>query len=179
MRFGNTIRELRRAKGFTLRVLGERVGVSFAYISKVENGKIDFGDYPGEDLIRRLAAALDADEEELLLLAEKILEPIRRQRRQFVADLPRDTPAWNNRRMAERPGVDHHMVASVRSEIIRTGGITQLERTTGLDGRERAATRTAAAPANLHRLPEERQGRSAATTLHQGDCRKTPISQPA
>ena len=55
------------------------VGVSFAYISKVENGKLDFGDYPSADLIRSLAKALDADEDELLLLAEKIPEPIRRR----------------------------------------------------------------------------------------------------
>ena len=58
---------------------GRKVGVSFAYVSKVENGKLDFGDYPSEDLIRRLAAALDADEEALLLLAEKIPEAIRRR----------------------------------------------------------------------------------------------------
>jgi transcriptional regulator with XRE-family HTH domain len=79
MRFGDTIRELRSAKGLTLRALGEKVGVSYAYISKVENGKLDFGDYPSADLIRRLAAALDADEDELLLLAEKIPEAIRRR----------------------------------------------------------------------------------------------------
>jgi HTH-type transcriptional regulator, competence development regulator len=79
MRFGDRIRAIRTAKGFSQRALGERVGVSFTYISKVENGKLDFGDYPSEDLIRRLAAALDADEEELLLLAEKIPEPIRRR----------------------------------------------------------------------------------------------------
>ena len=79
MRFGDRVRALRTAMGFSQRALGERVGVSFTYISKVENGKLDFGDYPSEDLIRRLAAALDADEEELLLLAEKIPEPIRRR----------------------------------------------------------------------------------------------------
>jgi HTH-type transcriptional regulator, competence development regulator len=79
MRFGDRIRAIRTAKGFSQRALGERVGVSFTYISKVENAKLDFGDYPSEDLIRRLAAALDADEEELLLLAEKIPEPIRRR----------------------------------------------------------------------------------------------------
>jgi HTH-type transcriptional regulator, competence development regulator len=79
MRFGDRIRAIRTAKGFSQRALGERVGVSFTYISKVENGKLDFGDYPSEDLIRRLSAALDADEEELLLLAEKIPEPIRRR----------------------------------------------------------------------------------------------------
>src|SRR5262245_46664772 len=74
MGFGNRLRAMRTAKGLSQRALGERVGVSFTYISKVENGKLDFGDYPSEDLIRRLAAALDADEEELLLLAEKIPE---------------------------------------------------------------------------------------------------------
>jgi HTH-type transcriptional regulator, competence development regulator len=79
MRFGDRVRALRTARGYSQRVLGERVGVSFTYISKVENGKLDFGDYPSEDLIRRLAAALDADEEELLLFAEKIPEPIRRR----------------------------------------------------------------------------------------------------
>jgi transcriptional regulator with XRE-family HTH domain len=79
MGFGETIRNLRKAKDLTLRALGEKVGVSFAYISKVENGKLDFGDYPSEDLIRRLAEVLDADDEELLLLAEKIPEAIRRR----------------------------------------------------------------------------------------------------
>jgi transcriptional regulator with XRE-family HTH domain len=79
MGFGNRLRAMRTAKGLSQRALGGRVGVSFTYISKVENGKLDFGDYPSEDLIRRLAAALDADEEELLLLAEKIPEAIRRR----------------------------------------------------------------------------------------------------
>jgi len=79
MRFGDRVRALRTARGYSQRALGERVGVSFTYISKVENGKLDFGDYPSEDLIQRLAAALDADEEELLLMAEKIPEPIRRR----------------------------------------------------------------------------------------------------
>src|SRR6516162_3820994 len=79
MRFGDRVRALRTAMGLSQRALGGRVGVSFTYISKVENGKLDFGDYPSEDLICRLAAALDADEEGLLLLAEKIPEAIRRR----------------------------------------------------------------------------------------------------
>jgi transcriptional regulator with XRE-family HTH domain len=79
MRFGDRVRALRTAMGLSQRALGERVGVSFTYISKVENSKLDFGDYPSEDLIQRLATALDADEEELLLMAEKIPEPIRRR----------------------------------------------------------------------------------------------------
>lgn len=79
MRFGDKIRALRRAKGLTLRALGEQVGVSHAYISKVENGRLVFCDYPSEALIRKLAKALDADEEEMFLLAEKIPEAMRRR----------------------------------------------------------------------------------------------------
>jgi len=79
MQFGQRVRELRKSKSLSQRALGERIGVSFTYVSKIENGKLDFGDYPSEALIHRLAEALDADEDELLILAEKIPEPIRRR----------------------------------------------------------------------------------------------------
>jgi HTH-type transcriptional regulator, competence development regulator len=77
MEFSERIRELRKAKNLSLRALAEAVGVSFTYISKIENEKLDFGDYPSEDLIQKLAAALGADEDELLLLARKVPPEIR------------------------------------------------------------------------------------------------------
>jgi transcriptional regulator with XRE-family HTH domain len=61
----------------SLRDLASVVGVGFTYLSKVENGRLDFGDFPSESLIHRLAEALNADEDELLLLAEKIPEKIK------------------------------------------------------------------------------------------------------
>jgi HTH-type transcriptional regulator, competence development regulator len=79
MRFSQELRELRQAKGWTLRDLAPKVGVGFTYISKVENEKLDFGDYPSEALIHRLADALDADEEELLVLAKRVPERIRKR----------------------------------------------------------------------------------------------------
>jgi transcriptional regulator with XRE-family HTH domain len=79
MRFGQRIRELRKEKGLGQRALGKLVGVSFTYISKVENHQLDFGEYPSEDLIRKLAKALEADEDELLVLAEKVPDRIRRR----------------------------------------------------------------------------------------------------
>lgn len=79
MRFGEAVHALRTARGLSLRALGERVGVSYAYISKVENGKLDFGGYPSADLIRRLAVVLGGDEEMMLLAAEKVPETIRRR----------------------------------------------------------------------------------------------------
>ena len=74
--FGNRIRKLRKAKGHTLRSLALLVGVGFTYLSKIESGKLDFGDAPSADLIVRLAEVLDADADELLLMAGRIPEGI-------------------------------------------------------------------------------------------------------
>jgi len=77
MIFSKRIRGLRQEKKLDQRALAGAVGVSFTYISKIENEKLDFGDFPSEDLILRLASALQADAEELLLLARKIPPRIR------------------------------------------------------------------------------------------------------
>ena len=77
MTFGERLRELRKAKNFSQRALGDKVGINFTYLSKVESEKLDFAQYPSEDLIRKLAKALGADEDELLLLAKKIPADIR------------------------------------------------------------------------------------------------------
>lgn len=79
MRFGERVRELRRAKGLTLRGLAAKVQVGFTYLSKVENERLDYGDYPSDDLIGRLAKALDGDEDELMLLAQKIPAQIKKR----------------------------------------------------------------------------------------------------
>jgi transcriptional regulator with XRE-family HTH domain len=79
MRFGERLQELRKAKGYTLRQLASKVGVGFTYLSKAENGKLAFADYPGEALILKLAVALDADADELLIMAQKIPPQIRKR----------------------------------------------------------------------------------------------------
>ncbi len=79
MTFGKRIRELRQAKDLTLRDLAKKVKVTFTYVSKIENRKLSFGEFPSEELILKLARVLDADADELLLLAEKIPEAIRKR----------------------------------------------------------------------------------------------------
>src|SRR5687767_8705796 len=79
MRFGGKVRELRKAKKMGQRALAEACGVSFSYISKIENHKLDFGDFPSEVVIGKLAAALGTDATDLLVLAEKVPDPIRRR----------------------------------------------------------------------------------------------------
>jgi len=77
--FGQRVRQLRKAKNLGQRPLAAKIGVSFTYVSRIENENLDFGQYPSEALIVKLAKALDADPDELLLLAKKIPEPIRQR----------------------------------------------------------------------------------------------------
>jgi transcriptional regulator with XRE-family HTH domain len=77
--FGERVRQLRNAKGFSLRQLAPKVGVGFTYLSRVETGKMTYGDYPSDALIHRIAEELDGDEDQLLLLAERIPEKIKRR----------------------------------------------------------------------------------------------------
>lgn len=79
MSFGQKIRVLRKAKDLSQRDLATQVKVNFTYISKIENEKLDFGDYPSEDLIVKIAKALDADADELLILAKKVPEGVRKR----------------------------------------------------------------------------------------------------
>ncbi len=78
-KFGERVRQLRRTRGLGQRAFAQLVGISFTYVSKIENEKLDFGDYPSEELIVRIAAALDANEDELLILAKKIPERIQQR----------------------------------------------------------------------------------------------------
>lgn len=79
MKFGERVRELRHAKGWSLRDLAEKVDVGFTYLSRVENERLNFGDYPSDALIHKLADALEADEEELLILAKRVPVPIHKR----------------------------------------------------------------------------------------------------
>ncbi|MGB7347372.1 MAG: helix-turn-helix transcriptional regulator [Pirellulaceae bacterium] len=82
MQFGERVKDLRLQREFTQQFLADRMNVSVSYISKVENGKLHFGDYPSEKFIHKLASELKADEDELLLLADKVPAAIRRKIRQ-------------------------------------------------------------------------------------------------
>lgn len=79
MRFGDRVRELRKRRGLTQQKLAERLSVSLSYVSKVENERLNAGDYPSESFVHKLAEALDTDEDELLLLTDRVPEAILRR----------------------------------------------------------------------------------------------------
>ena len=94
MRAENKHGRTKRASGDAIRRAGQRTaegekpkpagarrsgGGVDTYISKIENEKLDFAQFPGEELIHKLAKALEADEDELLLLARKIPDQIKKR----------------------------------------------------------------------------------------------------
>lgn len=62
MRFAENLRTLRKARGLTLKQLGELVGVSEASVSQYENEKRQ----PDNEMLLKLAEALDTSVSELL-----------------------------------------------------------------------------------------------------------------
>src|SRR5579885_3812871 len=84
MTFGERLRELRKAKNLGQRALADMVDINFTYLSKIENGRLDFAQFPSEDLIRKLAKALDADEDELLHPVLDVFGNLFCQKQQFV-----------------------------------------------------------------------------------------------
>lgn len=82
MQFGARVKLLGEQLQWTQKKLAERLDVSVSYISKVENERLHFGDYPSETFIHKLADELQVDEDELLLLADKVPEGIRERTKQ-------------------------------------------------------------------------------------------------
>ena len=73
MKFGATIRALREKKGLSLRKFAETVGISPTYTSKVERDEFP---PPGEETIKKMAAILEQNADELLALAGKAASDI-------------------------------------------------------------------------------------------------------
>ena len=72
MRFGERVKELRLQRKLTQQKVAEKIGVTVGYISKVEKERLQFGDYPSEKFIHKLADALQCNEDELLLLTDRV-----------------------------------------------------------------------------------------------------------
>ena len=70
--FGEKLRELRKERDLSQKKLAELVAINFTYLSKIENERLDFAQFPSEELICKLATALGSDENELLILAKKV-----------------------------------------------------------------------------------------------------------
>lgn len=66
--FGDILRGLRTRSGVGIKRLAPELGVSYSYLSKLENNQIR----PSEELVQRVASYFGYDQDRLLLAAEKV-----------------------------------------------------------------------------------------------------------
>ena len=67
--FGPTLRDMRLAKGYSLRKLADLVGVSPTYLSQVEQGNVD---PPTAERVQKMAEILKENADELIALAGRV-----------------------------------------------------------------------------------------------------------
>ena len=82
--FGTRLRQLRKQAGMTQRELADLVSVDFSYLSKIESNAAP---PPSEKVISQLAKALNADQDELAILAGRVpadIAPILRNRETLI-----------------------------------------------------------------------------------------------
>ena len=93
--FGQEVKRLRKAKRITQLELAERIGVDFTYVSKIENDRTLRT--PAESTIRKLADVLGANQEALILLANKIPQNLQETivQEPLAVDFLRTVPKFN------------------------------------------------------------------------------------
>jgi len=68
MQFGKVLRQLRAKRGLGIKKLAPELGVTYSYLSKLENNEVG----PSEDLIGRVAKYFSYNQNRLLLSAGKV-----------------------------------------------------------------------------------------------------------
>jgi len=86
-KFGDTVRDLRKAKGMGLREFAKKVDMSPTYLSKVERNEFR---PPAEEKVVAIAEALDQDPDELLGLAGRVPSDLA----EIVRSRPREMAAF-------------------------------------------------------------------------------------
>ena len=73
MSFGRIVRKRRKEKGYSLRKLAGMLEVSAGYLSRIEKNQVP---PPAEGLVKRIAAHLDLNADELLARADKVSDDL-------------------------------------------------------------------------------------------------------
>lgn len=68
MQIGRRIREIRKAAGIGIKTMAKLVGVDVSYLSRIESGRVS----PSEQVLGKLSKALKCDEQELMLLTNRV-----------------------------------------------------------------------------------------------------------
>jgi transcriptional regulator with XRE-family HTH domain len=94
MEFGDILRQLRTKTGLGIKRLAPQLGVTYSYLSKLENNEIR----PSEGLVERVATYFHYDRDQLLISAGKVPPAVL----QILRDHPEDAIEFLKERFGRR-----------------------------------------------------------------------------
>ncbi len=119
--FGARLKELRRQAGLSQSELAKKVGVNFTYLSKIESGAKSA---PSEKVILRLARVLNADSDELMILAGRIpsdiVKKLKSPKNQFNIRLRelRKQAGMTQRELANKVGINFTYLSKLENGVL-------------------------------------------------------------
>ncbi|MDU0435022.1 helix-turn-helix transcriptional regulator [Staphylococcus haemolyticus] len=104
---GNRIRELRKEYPMTLEELGNKVGVTHAFLSRVENNKVK----PNDELLQKLASILDYNDSNDYLNEFRMLSGT-------FDNIDKNNPYYNELKASGRLEINNYDIRNVKKDKI-------------------------------------------------------------
>lgn len=104
---GNRIRELRKEYPMTLEELGNKVGVTHAFLSRVENNKVK----PNDELLQKLASILDYNDNNDYLNEFRMLSGT-------FDNIDKNNPYYNELKASGRLEINNYDIRNVKKDKI-------------------------------------------------------------
>ncbi len=94
MEFGRILRQLRKNAGIGIKRLAPELGVTYTYVSKLENHEVS----PSEELVKKVATYFNYNQDQLLISAGKVPPEIL----EILREHPEDAVEFLKRRFGRR-----------------------------------------------------------------------------
>ena len=94
MALGEIIRNLRIEKGVSLKKMAPEIEIEYTYLSKIENGYI----VPSAEVVNRIAEYFNYNQDELMMLADRIPPDIR----EILRNNPKEALDFLRQRFGEK-----------------------------------------------------------------------------
>ncbi|MCC3724033.1 helix-turn-helix domain-containing protein, partial [Staphylococcus haemolyticus] len=104
---GSRIRELRKDHPMTLEELGNKIGVTHAFLSRIENNKVK----PNDELLQKLASVLDYNDTNDYLNEFRMLSGV-------FDNIDKNNPYYNELKASGRLEINNYDIRNIKTDKI-------------------------------------------------------------